>query len=953
MRKIREITFNYLALKLHFSILTIMGKKLFLISLALFLFACSESDGVFSPDDKFRTENDSLAGMLLVHANNSVANLGTNDVKANINERPEMKVSMDYDFSIGKHEVTCGEFNALMKPLTGRKLKCSSDKIPATNLTFYDAVLYANELSKSAGFLDTAYTYTRAEFDEKKSCTNLEGFVFHPEVNAYRLPTESEWVLVASEHWNTSEAWTSENSDFKLHEVCSKTDSSKSVCDVVGNAMEWVNDWLGNFCEQPVKNFIGPPDGGYNDERVLKGGSYHSKADDIKPYNRGDIYMVTSATKADYVGFRLAFGAIPNAEWMGKDCKAVTSRIAPLANSAALRSKTGTFHVKLAFRNDPTGNIAFIDYSSGILSVNEISDSLDAYHPEISPDGQKVAFCTRYEGVSSYNKNTKAYSALYVRDLNESGSSLVKLDVESAEIPRWRVLENGDTVIVYVTDANDNTESSSFKKASTWQVKFSNGKFGKPKKLFDGAYHGGLSEDNRLAVSGSKQLRARIAEKGSNLSGKAIDTVWYKNGKDAEQACNVSIAKDGSKRTLFLDFGGKTGRKFVGENYGTHKILLIADSTGKLIQSVEAPSGYTFDHTEWVSGASDLVVATLANVDQAHEKIVLVNLSDSSIVELAEGDELWHPSLWVKKIAPSSDDDKLNLDSACAYMTEKTNIYTRIMKVKMDYFWQYRDSAEVVVIGSSRSFAGVDPEYIKSGFAINMSYSAQDLMSTNFFVRNYILPLMPKLKTIVLALDYDRWYVKDENWIDWFSNIPGYEYDKNHDYWQDGFIGDMVAASQAALNPNEAEYELFGYHRGLYKSTTVGWGSDMPPIDYDPQWFEIDESGFNYNLQKLSEILEFARNFEVNVVGVVYPQSPNYTKTMAWGRYGPTHDAVKVIKNAVQNLVDKYSNFKVLDEYNDGNHDYAEGDFSNEDHLGLEGAKIVTSRIDSLLKSLK
>ncbi len=930
-----------------------MIKKLFLFFFVLFLVACSESGGVSSANNKIRTENDSLAGMLLVHANNSVASLGTNDAKANVNERPEMKVTMDYDFSIGKHEVTCGEFNSLMKPLTGLELECSSDKIPATNLTFYDAVLYANERSKAEGFLDTAYTYTSAEFDEKKRCTNLEGFVFHPEVDAYRLPTEAEWSLVALKYWKTSEAWTSENSDFKLHEVCSKTDSSQSVCDIVGNAMEWVNDWLGYFCDQPVKNFIGPPDGGSNDERVLKGGSYHSKADVIKLYNRGDTYMVTSATKADYVGFRLAFGAIPNAEWMGKDCKAITSRVSPLANSAALRSKTGTFHVKLAFRNNPMGNIAFIDYSSGMLSVNEISDSLDAYHPEISPDGQKVAFCTRYEGVSSYNKSTKAYSALYVRDLKESGSGLVKLDVESAEIPRWRVLENGDTVIVYVTDADDNTEESSFKKASTWQVKFSNGKFGNPQKLFDGAYHGGISEDDRLAVSGSKQLRARIAAKGSNLSGKAVDTVWYKNGKNAEQACNVSIAKDGSKRTLFLDFGGKIGQEFVGENYGTHQRLLIADSTGKLIQSVEAPSGYAFDHTEWVSGASDLIVATLTNADYAHGKIVLVNLSDSSIVDLAEGDELWHPSLWVKKIAPSSGDDKLNLDSACAYMTEKMNIYTRIMKVKMDYFWQYRDSAEVVIIGSSRSFSGVDPEYIKSGFAINMSYSAQDLMSTNFFVKNYILPLMPKLKTIVLALDYDRWYVKDENWIDWFSNIPGYEYDKNHNYWQDGFIGDMVAASQAALNPNEDEYELFGYHRGMYKSTTVGWGSDIPPIDYDPQWFEIDESGFNYNLQKLSEILELARNFDVNVVGVIYPQSPNYTKTMAWGRYGPTRDAVEIIKQSVQKLVDKYPNFKVLDEYKDGNHDYAEGEFANEDHLGLEGSKVITARIDSLLKTLK
>ncbi len=130
-------------------------------------------------------------------------------------------------------------------------------------------------------------------------------------------------------------------------------------------------------------------------------------------------------------------------------------------------------------------------------------------------------------------------------------------------IPRWRVLENGDTVIIYVTDADNNKEESAFKSASTWQVKFSNGKFGALQKLFDGAFHGGIREDNSLAVTGARILRARVAQQGSTVTQNARDTVWYKYGGDAEQACNVSLAKDGSKRTLFLDFGGKTGKNFV------------------------------------------------------------------------------------------------------------------------------------------------------------------------------------------------------------------------------------------------------------------------------------------------------------------------------------------------------------------------------------------------------
>ena len=898
------------------------------------------SDGVSSNSSSPEVSLDSLSGLVRVSANNNVVTVGSNDASARASERPQMNVSLNYDFSIGEHEVTCGEFNDLMKSSTGLELDCDKD-VPATDITYYDAVLFANERSKSEK-LDTAYTYSKASFDKEKHCTNLDGFAFRPDVDAYRLPTETEWVHVAKNFGKMSESWTAENSDYKLHKVCSKNNPGDKFCDLFGNAMEWVNDWPANFRDTTLTNFVGAPDGGTLGERVVKGGSYRNSPESITLYGRGDVYTVTSSTRAEYVGFRLAFGAIPNATWMGADGKAATSRIVPLTNSAMMRSLTGTYKVKLAFRNDMTGNLAFIDYSSGILSVSEIPDSIQVFHPEISPDGKRVAFCTSWEGASRDSK-------VYVRELNATGSGLVKLDVEKAAIPRWRVLENGDTVIVYVTDAGNNNEESVFESASTWQVKFANGKFGKPEKLFDGAYHGGISEDNTLAVTGARLLRALLAKPGSTVMANARDTVWY-NG---DQACNASLAKDGSKRTLFLDFGGKTGQKFVGKEYGIHKYLLMVDADGKLVNSFAAPNGFAFDHTEWASGGKNLAVATLTNKDNSHTKIVLVNLSDSSIVELVEGEELWHPSMWVKTAEPSNGNMALDPDSACVYMTETSDIATRLMKVKMDYFWQYKDSTEIVVIGSSRAFSGMDVEYIESGFGVNMSYAAQDMASTYFFIKNYYLPLMPKLKVIVLTLDYDRWYVKDENFNVWFADIPGYEYDKNHGYWQDGVIGDMNKAAQEALNPTEDEYALYGYHRGLYKSPTVGWGEDPPEVANDPLWFDKDNSGFDFNLQKLIDILELALNYDVKVVGVVYPQTPYFATSFSWGRYGPTHDAVKIMEKAVMELTERYPHFAVLDEYHYGHHDFTYEDFANEDHLGLSGAKIMAQRLDSLLKTLK
>ena len=879
-------------------------------------------------------------GLVLVNAKSKSAVLGTKSSDAHVNERPAMKVKFNYDFYISRYEAMCGEFNTLIKPVTGLVLECETDSLPATNVTFYDAVLFANERSKKEG-LDTAYTYLSKKLDSENHCVNLEGFVFHPEVGSFRLPTEAEWVLVANDHWDSEKAWTAENSDYRLHPICSIAQDD-DICDMKGNAMEWVNDWFGLFRDTTVQNYVGAPDGGTLAQRVVKGGSFRNNASSITLHARGDVYTVTSSTKGDYVGFRLAFGNIPDAAWMGSNGRAVSSRISPLANSSSIYPYSKTYQAKLVFRNDVTGNLAFIDYSSGSLSVVEIVDTIQAYHPDISPDGSRVAFCTKYEGISGL-------SELYVRDLNEEGSNLVKLEVESAAIPRWRVLDNGDTVIVYVTDAGNNKTESVFRSTSTWQVPFSKGRFGIPQKLFDGAYHGGISYDNRLTVTGSRLLRAMVAPEGSTVLQSGRDTVWY-NG---EQACNVSLAQDGSKKTLFLDFGSATGREFVGKRYSTHQRMMIADSTGKLVQTLVAPTGYTFDHAEWAVGFSNVAVATLANVNGAHTEIVLVDAEGENILPLAKGEELWHPNLWTLDLFSNRKLNLLDLDSACVYMTESSDITTWIMKVKMDIFWQYRDSTEAVIIGSSRSFAGVDPLCIRSFFTINMAYSAEDFAGTTHFIERYIVPLIPKLKVIVLTLDYDRWYIKAENWNNWFSDIPGYEYDKHHDYWKDGLKGDMYAISKNTLGPPEDRYMMFSYNRGLYYSTTVGWGSEFPEVAINPNWYEYDKSGVEFNLLSLKRILDLTLERGIKVVGAVFPQSPYYkTQTDAWGRYGPTRGAAKEMQDSVAKLVELYPNFTLFDEYHDGEHDYSYEDFSNEDHLSLVGAQKLTGRLDMLLKEL-
>ena len=324
------------------------------------------------------TDN-SHEGLIVVRASRiknssggAISYLGTYAATAKANERPVLRAALNYDFSLGMHEVTCAEFKSVMGTTFDERCRDKgSDLLPVTKVTYFDVVLFANARSKLEGY-DTAYSYSSTTFDVVGNCISMEGLVFHPDVDAYRMPTEAEWLMAADRSWNPAGEWNSLNSNFEPKNVCSYVHSHGDFCDMAGNVKEWVSDWMGYFKDTTITNYIGAPDGGVLGERVIKGGSYRNDPSAIKLYNRGDVYVVTSAAKSEYLGFRIAFGKIPNAVWMGRDGKARASRIIPMASASVIKNMLGSYRTKLVFRNDVSGNLAYVDYVNGNLSVVEI-----------------------------------------------------------------------------------------------------------------------------------------------------------------------------------------------------------------------------------------------------------------------------------------------------------------------------------------------------------------------------------------------------------------------------------------------------------------------------------------------------------------------------------------------------------------------------------------------------
>lgn len=565
--------------------------------------------------------------------------LGSNEVSANVNEKPMMRVKLDYEYLIGKHEVTCGEFN---KFITADFTKnCKGDNYPITNITFYDAILFANaktvsEINKYNDGKDTAYTYTAAEFDTKGHCIYLENFRFNPDVEAYRLPTEAEWIFAANKFWDTEHSWNESNSGNELHEVCT-ADSTQEVCDMAGNALEWVNDWFTRFKADSLVNFVGATEANEVGQRVLKGGSFISNPKAMHKFSRGDIYTVTSSTMADYVGFRLAFGPIQSPTW-----------------------------------------------------------------------------------------------------LNKKGNPIY-------EIPE-------DSLIVDPTDFMDPDSAG----------------------------------------------------------------IYYKSG--------------GSENAIMLRY-------------------------------------------------------------------------------------------------------------------------------KMEILWKFRNDSKLVVLGSSRSMYGINPLLMDSNLvAINLSHIPNSLFASDFLFKNYVLKHFKQLKFIVLSLDIDMWW-RDETdsydnfFLSEYKIYPGYVYDEHHNFWENGYPEGLLEQTHEAPGFSYFENEFLPT-RGFSAKSGMSW-EEEPSVDYDSTWMDKKPELYQANLNRLKEMIELAQKKAIHIIGIIFPQSPGYTKTGAYARYGIRRSQADSLLQEIANLSKMYSNFSLMDEYRAGYHDYPDSLAANSDHLNKKGAQQLTHRLDSLVKELR
>lgn len=214
-------------------------------------------------------------------------------------EKPVHSVTVG-SFYMGTYEVTQDIYEQVMG---SNPSNFKGARLPVENVTWHDAVAFANALSRRDG-LQEVYTISGSTV----SCDWSK--------KGYRLPTEAEWEYAArggskSQGYTNAAgsntvgdvAWYDGNSGSKTQVAGTKKANELGLYDMSGNVWEWCWDWYGDYSASAQTNPRGPSSGS---ARVLRGGSWHNIATYVRPANR---YDGTPSNRSHNFGFRLVLPA--------------------------------------------------------------------------------------------------------------------------------------------------------------------------------------------------------------------------------------------------------------------------------------------------------------------------------------------------------------------------------------------------------------------------------------------------------------------------------------------------------------------------------------------------------------------------------------------------------------------------------------------------------------------
>jgi hypothetical protein len=495
--------------------------------------------------------------------------------------------------------------------------------------------------------------------------------------------------------------------------------------------------------------------------------------------------------------------------------------------------------------------------------------------------------------------------------------------------------------------------NSLYLSATTYFQKISAGHpIGSPRLLCSGGgFHDGLSTNGRYSLSAYSDLLVydRISAKTTQLF------LSPANGKDASgstQVCNASLSPDtgDNPRCLFLDFGYPRVSTITVKSYRTHQYLFIATPKGKVIDYIDSPgSEAAWDQTEW-SNSESFAIAFRCNQCEQARHIYAIKLRNHTILQLVGGTELAQPALWLSELSTPS--GSYALDSLCLYDEPHLTFAQTEIAYLLHYYWQCHDNLDLVFVGNSHIFAGIDCSICSRYRAQNITIPGAGLSSIVNLISKYVLTQASKDKVIGINAPISYLNTSDGEaigtfWDQVIGRSKGYQYDKNHNFWKDSITDELSILMQKQPFPTSQLLTSVGFKN----FPSQNWGGPAPSLEGDVSW-TIDNANYQANFASIVELISTLSAKKIHVLMIVFPESPYYKNTDYYSRYGPSRTTGIAVMKQFKALENEYPYFHLYDANLSGNHDYSDLEAFDYDHLSYRGVTKLTKRVDSLINRI-
>lgn len=189
-------------------------------------------------------------------------------------------------FYVMRYPVTKGIYHHVME---GRALEADEKDLPMTDVSWVEAVVFCNQLSKILGRTE-CYTNVHDSLNT----------VFDKKANGFRLLTDAEWQYACKAGTNGYRygeldeiAWYKDNSRGSVQEVGKLRPNPWGIYDMLGNVWEWCWDLYDT--ER------------YGDYRIFRGGSWAEVANNCGSTTRRKSMP---SFRIDDLGFRIALSIL-------------------------------------------------------------------------------------------------------------------------------------------------------------------------------------------------------------------------------------------------------------------------------------------------------------------------------------------------------------------------------------------------------------------------------------------------------------------------------------------------------------------------------------------------------------------------------------------------------------------------------------------------------------------